>query len=323
MFSLEIFAIVTLALLLDIFIGDPKSVYARVPHPVVMIGKLISILDQALNRSKLASFSRRNLGALTILILTILMGFIGIFISKVLVDQTWGWVLHAFLVSILLAGKSLAQHIADVREGLKNHGLEGGRKAVSAVVGRDPSSLDEAGVVRAGIESLAENFSDGVIAPIFWALLLGLPGILIYKTVNTADSMIGYKSDKYRDFGWASARLDDLLNFAPARISAALIIIASFICRTGSAAEGFRAVVRDARYHRSPNAGYPEAAMAGVLGLRLAGPRYYAKRVIEDVWMGSGREDAGLMDISRALRIYWGALTIIFLLCALISVQLL
>jgi adenosylcobinamide-phosphate synthase len=255
--------------------------------------------------------------------LAVATGFLGIIISNALAGEMWGAIIQAFLISILLAGKSLAQHIAAVRDGLLNGGLEGGRIAVAAVVGRDTNFLDDAGVARAGIESLAENFSDGVVAPVFWALIFGLPGILVYKTINTADSMIGYKTDRYHQFGWAAARLDDLLNLVPARISGLLIVIASMACRVGSAADGFRSVIRDAGRHRSPNAGYPEAAMAGVLGLKLAGPRRYGDEVIEDAWMGDGRENASPSDINRALRVYWSALTIIFLICAAVSVQLL
>jgi adenosylcobinamide-phosphate synthase len=323
MFSLETFAIVTLALLLDIIIGDPKSIYARVPHPIVLIGNLIGLMEKALNRPTHASFFRRGLGCLTILVLAVATGFLGIIISNALAGEMWGAIIQAFLISILLAGKSLAQHIAAVRDGLLNGGLEGGRIAVAAVVGRDTNFLDDAGVARAGIESLAENFSDGVVAPVFWALIFGLPGILVYKTINTADSMIGYKTNRYHQFGWAAARLDDLLNLVPARISGLLIVIASMACRVGSAADGFRSVIRDAGRHRSPNAGYPEAAMAGVLGLKLAGPRRYGDEVIEDAWMGDGRENASPSDINRALRVYWSALTIIFLSCAAVSVQLL
>lgn len=323
MFSLETFAIVTLALLLDIIIGDPKSIYARVPHPIVLIGNLIGLMEKALNRPTHASFFRRDLGCLTILVLAVATGFLGIIISNALAGEMWGAIIQAFLISILLAGKSLAQHIAAVRDGLLNGGLEDGRIAVAAVVGRDTNFLDDAGVARAGIESLAENFSDGVVAPVFWALIFGLPGILVYKTINTADSMIGYKTDRYHQFGWAAARLDDLLNLVPARISGLLIVIASMACRVGSAADGFRSVIRDAGRHRSPNAGYPEAAMAGVLGLKLAGPRRYGDEVIEDAWMGDGRENVSPSDINRALRVYWSALTIIFLICAAVSVQLL
>jgi adenosylcobinamide-phosphate synthase len=323
MFSLETFAIVTLALLLDTFFGDPKSVYARIPHPVVLIGNLIGLIEKTLNRPTLASFFRRDLGCLTIVFLAVGAGFLGIMISNALAGEIWGAIVQAFLISILLAGKSLAEHIAAVRDGLLKGGLEDGRIAVAAVVGRDPSSLDEAGVARAGIESLAENFSDGVVAPVFWALVFGLPGILVYKTINTADSMIGYKTDRYRQFGWAAARLDDLLNLVPARISGLLIVIASLACRAGSAKDGIHSIVKDAGRHRSPNAGYPEAAMAGVLGLKLAGPRRYGEEVIEDAWMGDGRENASPLDINRALRVYWSALTIIFLVCAAVSAQLL
>jgi adenosylcobinamide-phosphate synthase len=175
--------------------------------------------------------------------------------------------------------------------------------AVSRIVGRDPEALDEAGVCRAAIESTAENFSDGIVAPAFWYLIAGLPGILAYKAVNTADSMIGHRSDRYRAFGWAAARLDDLLNYIPARISGALLTAAAPAVG-GSAKGALNAMLRDARKHRSANAGWPEAAMAGALGLALAGPRIYASGRVEDAWMNaSGRPNAKPSDIASALRL--------------------
>ena len=172
------------------------------------------------------------------------------------------------------------------------------------IVGRDPEQLDEAGVSRAAIETAAENFSDGVVAPVFWYLVAGLPGLLAYKALNTADSMIGHKNERYLMFGRASARLDDLANLIPARVSAMLICAAAFMLPGLDARSSFRATLRDARLHRSPNAGWPEAAMAGALGLRLAGPRVYAGTVIEDAWMGADGGTAGMGDIRRALAVF-------------------
>ncbi len=187
------------------------------------------------------------------------------------------------------AQRSLHAHVERVALALEDEGIESARARVSKIVGRDTASLDEAGVARAAIESLAENFSDGVVAPALWMVVGGLPGAAIYKAINTADSMIGHHSERYEQFGWASARLDDLVNLPASRLSALLIMAAAYLTPGASAANAFGAVLRDADRHRSPNAGYPEAAMAGALGLALAGPRYYGGKLVEDVWMGDGR----------------------------------
>ena len=194
--------------------------------------------------------------------------------------------------------------------------LEGGRRAVSQIVGRDPDVLDEAGVARAAIESLAENFSDGVVAPTFWLAVGGLAGGMAYKAVNTADSMIGHKSARHRDFGFASARLDDLVNLPASRLSALLIVLAAMISKDTSPSGTWRAVVRDAHHHRSPNAGWPEAAMAGALGLSLAGPRVYGGIMVDDATMGIGRRDANARDIRAALKLYRRADMILIALVA-------
>jgi len=190
-----------------------------------------------------------------------------------------------------------------VADGLRDGGLAGGRAAVSMIVGRDPDSLDGPGVARAAIESCAENFSDGVVAPVFWYVVLGLPGIMVYKTVNTLDSMIGHRSERYRAFGWASARFDDLLNLVPARLAGVLIAAAALATRGARPGAALRTMLRAAGKHRSPNAGWPEAAMAGALGLALAGPRRYGTEVVRDPWIGDGRAQAGEADIRAALRV--------------------
>lgn len=210
----------------------------------------------------------------------------------------------ALLASSLLAQRSLHDHVARVAEGLEQNGLAGGRKAVAMIVGRDPESLDEAGVARAAIESLAENFSDGVVAPAFWLGLGGLPGGALYKAINTADSMIGHRSPRYLAFGWAAARLDDLVNLPASRLTALLLVAAAALDREANAGAAWRALRRDAGRHRSPNAGWPEAAMAGALGLRLAGPRVYGAVRVEDGWMGDGRAEATAADVRRALGLY-------------------
>ncbi|SFC63537.1 adenosylcobinamide-phosphate synthase [Bosea sp. CRIB-10] len=226
----------------------------------------------------------------------------------------------ALLASTLLAQRSLHEHVARVADGLERGGLVGGRKAVSMIVGRDPESLDEAGVARAAIESLAENFSDGIVAPAFWLGLGGLPGGALYKAINTADSMIGHKSPRYLAFGWGAARLDDLVNLPASRLTALLLIAAAGLDRQADAGAAWRAVRRDAGRHRSPNAGWPEAAMAGALGLRLAGPRVYGSVRIEDGWMGDGRAEATAADIRRALVLYRRACLLLWGLAAAGSV---
>ncbi|HEY2113391.1 MAG TPA: cobalamin biosynthesis protein, partial [Dongiaceae bacterium] len=219
------------------------------------------------------------------------------------------------------AQNSLYRHVAAVARRLREEGLAGGRRAVARIVGRDPESLDEAGVSRAALESLAENFSDGVTAPLFLALLLGLSGILAYKAMNTADSMIGHRTPRHLAFGWASARLDDLLNLIPARLAGLVLAATAFLLPGMSAAEALRAMARDARRHRSPNAGWPEAAMAGALGLAFAGPRRYGGEIVEDHWMNAGgRRDATAADIRRGLSLYVGACAMQGALVAILAI---
>jgi adenosylcobinamide-phosphate synthase len=224
------------------------------------------------------------------------------------------------LISAFLAQNSLYRHVAAVARGLASEGLPGGRRAVAHIVGRDPESLDEPAVCRAALESLAENFSDGVTAPLFWALLLGLPGILTYKAVNTADSMLGHRTLRHLAFGWASARLDDLLNLVPARLAGLVLGMAALVLPDASPGRAFSAMRRDAPLHRSPNAGWPEAAMAGALGLALAGPRRYGGAIVEDNWMNAGgRREASAADIQRGLALYVLACIIQAILVALIA----
>jgi len=219
----------------------------------------------------------------------------------------------------LIAQRSLHDHVRAVEVALRESGLEAGRRAVSMIVGRNPDALDEAGVARAAIESLAENFSDGIVAPTFWLAIAGLPGVAFYKASNTADSMIGHRTPRHEAFGWAAARLDDGLNLPASRLSALFIALAAAV--TGESVRGaMGAVWRDASSHRSPNAGWPEAAIAGALGLRLAGPRIYGDVLVDDAFMGEGRRDATAADIGRALRLYHAACAIQWL--ALLAVYL-
>ena len=301
------FALAFLALLIEAVAGYPQALVARIGHPVTWIGALIARTEAVWNEGHLSFAHARLRGILALA--TVLLVTLSI---TLLIDHALGLVLpvvialavKAVLASTLLAGRSLDDHVTDVAEALEGCGLAGGREAVARIVGRDPETLDEAGVSRAAIESLAENFSDGVVAPLFWLIVGGLPGCALYKAINTADSMIGHKSERYRAFGWASARLDDLVNLPASRLSVLWIAAAARFTPGADWRAAVLSALTDAPRHRSPNAGWPEAAMAGALGLALAGPRSYGGKRIDDAWMGAGRRDATAADIHRALRLY-------------------
>ncbi len=289
--------ILAAALPIEAALGYPAALFRRIGHPVSWAGALIAWLDAALNRGH----ARRARGVAAVLVLLAAAGGPAWAVQAALLrwlPLPWAVAVLALLASSLLAQRSLHQHVGAVRTGLRG-GLAAGRLAVSHIVGRDPASLDGHGVARAAVESLAENFADGVVAPALWCALLGLPGIALYKAINTADSMIGHRTPRHEAFGWAAARLDDAVNLPASRLAALLIAIAS-----GHPGPALRAVSRDARRHRSPNAGWPEAAMAGALGLRLAGPRVYGAVTVTDGWMGDGRAEATADDIGRALAVY-------------------
>lgn len=290
------------ALAIDAVIGDPAFLWRRIPHPVVMIGRAISFFDLKLNRPQ-----RRDLvlrGLVTALLMAGLALAIGWAETELRRRWQWGWCVEIILTWTLLAQKSLFQHVLAVARGLDLGGLQAGRWAVSRIVGRDPDSLDAHGVARAAIETTAENFADGVVAPVFWFLLLGFPGLLLYKTVNTLDSMIGHLNARYRDFGMVSARLDDVMNFLPARIAALLICLAMAFAPGGRPLKAFLVMLRDHGHHRSPNSGWPEGAMAGGLELALAGPRRYGGEQVNEPWIGDGRARASATDIRRALYVF-------------------
>jgi adenosylcobinamide-phosphate synthase len=293
--------VVIAALAFDAVIGDPDWLWRRLPHPVAWFGSQIALLDRFLNRDGWSPLQRRISGIGAIAVLVAIAAAAGFLVTEMLRYVTGGNVVLALVASIFIAQRSLYQHVSRVRTAFISEGLAGARVAVSMIVGRDPDQLDEAGVSRAAIESTAENFSDGIVAPVFWLALFGLPGLLAYKAVNTADSMIGHRSERHRWFGWAAARLDDLVNLAPARLSGPLIAIVAPVAN-GSVATSFRVMMRDAAHHRSPNAGWPESAMAGALGIALAGPRRYAEGLVNDPFLNAGaREAAKPDDIKRAL----------------------
>jgi adenosylcobinamide-phosphate synthase len=311
---MSIFIMVLLALLLDYFIGEPEKIWDRYPHPATLMGRAVNWLDEKLNTGDARQI--RGFVAVAALILVALVpGLIVEWLNGIPYLGYLVNVLEIVIAAVLIAHKSLVDHVRDVATALQQ-GLPQGRNAVSMIVGRDTGALSESDVSRAAIESAAENFSDGVVAPVFWFLLLGLPGILIYKIINTADSMIGYQNEEYAEFGFAAAKLDDLLNWVPARITAGLICLAYFD-RTA-----MDVVFEDADLHRSPNAGWPEAAMAGVLDVALAGPRSYAGQMTDDLFVNSrGKRELNSSDILDAVKVLnrsWFALAGFFALIFLI-----
>ena len=297
------------ALTCEALFGYPQALYRAIGHPVTWIGALIRRLDGALNREGDSFLVRKLSGCLALVLLLAITGGVALALQWALAGWA-GFVLLALLAASLPAQRSLDEHVAEVVQALETQGLEGGRRAVSMIVGRNTAVLDEAGVARAAIESLAENFSDGVVAPLFWTAVGGLPGGVLYKAANTADSMIGHRSKRHEAFGWAAARFDDLINLPASRLTALFLLVAASLTPGLSAREGWRALRRDAGLHRSPNAGWPEAAMAGALGLKLAGPRVYGTELTQDAFMGAGRAEATAADIRSALHLYRRALMV-------------
>lgn len=304
---------------LDRIIGDPPWLWQRMPHPVVLFGKAIDLFEARLNRTTFTAEGRRLNGVITILVLLGASVVVGQILSSLFHHLGLvGLLLEIVIVAVFLAQKSLGDHVQAVADGLLRDGLDGGRRAVAMIVGRDPKTLDEAGVSRAAIESLSENFADGVVAPALWYAIAGLPGLLAYKMLNTADSMIGHKNDRFLDFGWASARLDDLANWPAARLSAGFIAAAAALALGPAAGRrSLSAALRDSGLHRSPNSGWPEAAMAGALDLQLAGPRVYGGvRVSEPMMHAAGRDDAGPGDILGGIRVFYVACMVMAALVA-------
>ena len=292
------------ALVIEAFAGYPAVLYRAIGHPVTWMGAWLAWLDSRLNRPALSFPGRRAAGALALALLLLPVGGVAIAVTLAAPAGWLGFLILAAIAAGLPAQRSLDAHVSAVAEALEREGLAGGRRTVAMIVGRNPQALDEAGVARAAIESLAENFADGIVAPLFWILIGGLSGGALYKAVNTADSMIGHRSENYLAFGWAAARLDDLVNLPASRLAALWLVLAASIAPRASASAAVAAICRDAGSHRSPNAGWPEAAMAGALGLKLAGPRVYGNRRIDDGFMGDGRYEAGASDIRAALRLY-------------------
>ena len=292
-----------LALVIEAVIGWPEALFRRIGHPVTWIGRLIDRFEAHWNHG--APRDRRLWGAACTGLVVCAATLPAVVAQVALPDSVLGIVIGAILAWPWLAARSLYDHVARVAQPLDAGDLPGGRAAVAMIVGRDPATLDQAGVARSAIESLAENASDGVIAPLFWGLAAGLPGLVAYKAVNTLDSMIGHRNDRYEDFGTVAARLDDVVNYIPARLTALL-----FACSSGRARRVLGITLRDARHHRSPNAGWPEAAMAGALNVRLSGPRTYGDRVADEPWLNGMAPDPDSGAIRAALGLYVRALVL-------------
>jgi adenosylcobinamide-phosphate synthase len=298
------------ALIVEALIGYPAPLYRAIGHPVTWMGRWLAWLEMILNGAKASFAARRAAGVLTLCLYLAPVALVAWAATCLCLSVgALGFLALVALAASLPAQRSLAAHVSAVAGGL-DAGLDEGRVAVANIVGRNPDVLDEAGIARAAIESLAENFSDGVVAPILWTALGGLAGGALYKAINTADSMIGHKNDHYLAFGWAAARLDDLINLPASRLAALWLVLGALLTPGASAHDAARAIWCDASRHRSPNAGWPEAAMAGALGLKLAGPRVYGETLVDDAFMGSGRHEADAADIRRALRLFTRACAI-------------
>jgi adenosylcobinamide-phosphate synthase len=297
------FASAALALALERLAGYPDGLYQRIGHPVTWMGALLTRLETRLNRPAAPRTEGRLRGAAALAVLLAASIVPAWLIANLLARWPGGWVVEAVLATAFIAQKSMGDHVRDVYRGL-GQSLAEGRRKVSLIVGRDPAHLDESGVTRAALESLAENTSDGIVAPALWYALLGFPGLVAYKAINTADSMIGHKSERYLQFGWAAARLDDLVNLPASRLSGLLFCAAAGWRHSETARQAFRLMRRAAPRHVSPNAGWPEAALAAGLGLRLGGPRSYGGRLVDLAWMGEGRETLRRDDILAGLTLY-------------------
>lgn len=281
-----------------------SPLWDRVSHPVALFGALVDTFDRRLNREGRSDRARFIRGAVVALLLASFAAAIGYGLDRAFHAVPYGWVGEVVVLAVMLAQRSLFEHVRHVARALGKGGLEAGRAAVARIVGRNVTTLDDHGVARAAIESTFENFSDAVVAPAFWYLILGLPGLLAYKAVNTMDSMIGHRTPRHRAFGCVAARLDDIANFIPARVSAFLIALAAVAVPSGRPVAALTIAFRDGAKHRSVNAGYPEAAAAGALGLALGGPRRYGAETVRDPWLGAGRAMATVADIVRALYLY-------------------
>ncbi|WP_127752152.1 adenosylcobinamide-phosphate synthase CbiB [Devosia sp. 1566] len=308
------FLIAPIALLLERWLGYPDLLLRALGHPVMWFGRLIAWLDNRADRDRLSPEAQRRAGVVGVVVLLLATLAITLPLQLFLRALPFGWLAEALLATPFLAQKELGRAVNAVALAL-DRSLAEGREAVSHIVGRDPEQLDEAGVARAAVETLGESTSDGVVAPLFWLLIAGLPGIALYKAINTADSMIGHLNERHRYYGWAAARLDDLVNWIPARLTAVLIVLACRFVPGASAAQAWATMRRDARKHASPNSGWPETAFAGALGFALGGPRAYGGEVVDLPLLGSGKRDLDANDIRHALALYRATLNVLLAAC--------
>lgn len=305
------------AMVVDALVGWPNPLFARIGHPVTWLGRLIAALDANWNRETDMPLLRRVAGAIAALLVIVLASGLA-WIAQRLLPAGWTYtVLLGILAWPFIAFRSLYDHVAAVRDPLRAGDIDAARKAVSMIVGRDPGELDEAGIARAAIESLAENASDGVVAPVFWGALFGLPGVVGYKAVNTLDSMIGHHSPRHQAFGWAAARLDDVANSVPARLTGLLFAV---LAGSERRSQAMSCMWQDARHHRSFNAGWPEAALAGALGVRLCGPRSYRGELADEPWLNAAAGDPVAADITRGLETYVGAMFALTLILVVVAI---
>ena len=320
--------LLTLALLIDIFVGDPDWIWRRIPHPVVWIGNLIDWFDRLRDRDGVRNLAGRlgikkpdnidtALGVVLLAVFLLMAVGLGKFITSL---GAAGWLIELLIVVVLMAQKSLYDHVSRVATAFRTEGLSSARTAVSMIVGRDVSKLDESGVCKAAIESLAENFSDGVIAPALWYAIAGLPGLLFYKAVNTADSMIGHHTERFEYFGKPAAKVDDWLNWPAARLSSILVVISVALARGGRAAgKVWTATLRDASSHRSPNAGWPESSFAAALNLSLGGPRSYGSETVKAEFLyAEGRDTAKPVDVEKSLSLFLRCCISLIAICGLL-----
>ncbi len=305
------------AMVLDALVGWPSGLFARIGHPVTWLGRLIAALDRQWNREVDTPRLRRAAGIAAALLVIALAVECAWIIQRMIPAGLIGVQVVGILAWPFVAFRSLYDHVAAVRDPLRAGDVDSARKAVAMIVGRDPSKLDEAGIARAAIESLAENASDGIVAPIFWGVLFGLPGIVGYKAINTLDSMIGHRSERHRFFGWAAARIDDVANFVPARLTGLLFAASAAHARRQTA---MSCMWRDARQHRSINAGWPEAAMGGALGVRMCGPRFYDGELADEPWLNAAAGDPAATDVTKALELYVTAMFALTLFLVLLAV---
>ncbi len=312
------FALVALALVLEYFVGYPQVLFKTIGHPVQWIGKLITYLDEGLNDPDLEDHDQRNHGIFAVFALCLAVGIPAYVVATFLSYLAYGWIVNVALATTMIAQKSLRDHVNAVARTLPQSIIDA-RKQVGKIVGRDPNALDESGVAKAALESLAENTADGITAPIFWYAIAGLPGIVIYKAINTADSMIGHKSEKYLHFGWAAAKLDDLVNLPASRLTGLLFAAAAWFTSKSRAQAALTSMWRDANKHQSPNAGWPEAAMAGALDLKFGGPRQYDGEKVELAYMGEGRSQLTAADIEKGLELYDRALLILLAVAVVLA----